>query len=66
MELHSRRKFLKSGLLGITGTTLLSGSHGGEDQPKKGSDKNTIIYRTLGKTGIRVPARYLKVLRGGK
>ena len=50
---QDRRSFLKTGIRGIAGTTLLSGSvlRGGNET----SVENKLISRKLGKTGIRLP-----------
>lgn len=54
---NSRREFLKKGLTGFTGASLLS-TFGRSDETKKASDaknKPTVIKRTLGRTGLKVP-----------
>lgn len=48
--MFSRRNFLKSSLLAAGGVTISSPMVGKEFKPEK-----KIIYRTLGKTGLRVP-----------
>jgi uncharacterized protein len=52
MENLNRRKFLKSGLIGAAGVATLSTDlvYGAPS-----AQKDKIVYRTLGKTGIKVP-----------
>ena len=52
MEKFNRRKFLKTGIAGAAGVAVLS-TEFAEGKPSKQEKK--IIYRTLGKTGIKVP-----------
>lgn len=52
MEKFNRRRFLKTGIAGAAGVALLS-TEFAEGKPSKQEKK--IIYRTLGKTGIKVP-----------
>ncbi len=51
----SRRNFLKGGITGLAGATLLPSVLRGDEQKKPGTGKRKLIYRTLGKTGIRLP-----------
>lgn len=53
----SRRDFLKKGISGAVGISLLPVFGQGEENKRsgKGVDKKKIIYRTLGRTGIKVP-----------
>ena len=55
MEKHNRRKFLIKGLLGVAGTSIFSSSFGERTQGAEGKSEGKFIYRTLGKTGIRLP-----------
>jgi len=55
MKKHNRRKFLKSGLFGVASTSFLSGTYGKNPEAVNKSDKKPVIYRTLGKTGLRIP-----------
>lgn len=50
---HSRRDFLKKGMTGITGVALLPSLCQGSTAVKEG--KKEFIYRTLGRTGLKVP-----------
>jgi predicted aldo/keto reductase-like oxidoreductase len=56
---NSRRDFLKKGISGAVGISLLPAWGKGEENKNgsasKSMDKKKIIYRTLGKTGIKVP-----------
>jgi len=52
MEKFNRRRFLKTGIAGAAGVAVLSIEFA-EGKPSKQEKK--IIYRTLGKTGIKVP-----------
>jgi len=55
-----RRKFLKSGLAGAAGLAALSqNALGGSISPETGD----IIYRTLGRTGLKVPVVSFGVMR---
>jgi len=54
----NRRNFLKKGLMGVTGATALPSILGATDIQKKEASvqkKEPFIYRTLGKTGIKLP-----------
>jgi predicted aldo/keto reductase-like oxidoreductase len=52
MTERNRRQFIKQGLLGMTGAGLAVHARGiASTRP----DSSVIIYRTLGKTGLRVP-----------
>jgi predicted aldo/keto reductase-like oxidoreductase len=50
---QNRRDFLKTGLAGMAGMTVLSGTP--LQAKEKSSPKNKLIYRKLGKTGIKLP-----------
>jgi predicted aldo/keto reductase-like oxidoreductase len=55
-----RRKFLKSGLAGAAGLAALSQNVlGGSNNPEAGD----IIYRTLGRTGLKIPVVSFGVMR---
>jgi predicted aldo/keto reductase-like oxidoreductase len=54
----SRRDFLKKGITGVAGASLLPSFLQGKEvkeKNKEGKSKPKLIYRTLGRTGIRVP-----------
>ena len=50
---HSCRNFIKSGMTGLAGAALVPSAVEGrqESQPKE----RKLVYRTLGKTGLRLP-----------
>ena len=50
---HNRREFLKKGMTGITGAVLLPSLCKGNPTIKEAKKKT--IYRTLGRTGIKIP-----------
>ena len=50
---QNRRDFLKTGLAGMAGMTVLSGTP--LQAQEKPSPKSKILYRTLGKTGLKLP-----------
>jgi len=52
-----RRNFITKGLPGITGALALShfGCKGGADKKAGEEKKHKLVYRTLGKTGIKLP-----------
>lgn len=59
----NRRKFLKASLLGTTGA-LVSGKVIASVKPKDEKDKkDKLVYRELGKTGIKVPIVGMGVMR---
>jgi uncharacterized protein len=62
MEKFNRRRFLKTGIAGAAGVVVLSTelSEGKSSTPDK-----KIIYRTLGKTGIKVPVISMGVMNAG-
>ena len=54
----SRRDFIKKGMAGLAGVTLVPSFFKKERKAERRTDaggKEKIIYRTLGKTGIRLP-----------
>lgn len=54
--MQDRRKFLKNSLLAVTGAGLVSGSYPQSIAGQKSlQDETKLFYRTLGKTGIRLP-----------
>jgi len=53
---ESRRDFMKKGLLGLAGVSLTPSEEKQNDQKiTKTAQENKIVYRTLGKTGIKTP-----------
>jgi hypothetical protein len=59
MGKFNRRGFLKSGLMGVAGVvTLNSGIAAGSPSKKE----KKIIYRTLGKTGLKIPVISMGVM----
>jgi predicted aldo/keto reductase-like oxidoreductase len=54
--MQDRRKFLKNSLLTVTGAGLVSRSHARSLSGQESlQDEPKLLYRTLGKTGIRLP-----------
>ena len=54
--MHDRRKFLKNSLLTVTGAGLISRSHSQSLSGQESlQDDTKLLYRTLGKTGIKLP-----------
>ena len=51
----SRREFLKTGLAGIAGASILAGCSGRETKSGAQPKERKIVYRILGKTGLRLP-----------
>lgn len=52
-QLKNRRDFLKTGIAGVAGITMFSGSPlKAEEKP---AGKKKFVYRTLGRTGIKLP-----------
>lgn len=51
----SRREFLKAGLAGIAGASLLKGCSSNRTTPGRQSKDRKIVYRTLGRTGFSLP-----------
>jgi predicted aldo/keto reductase-like oxidoreductase len=51
----SRRDFLKAGLFGIAGASILKGCSSSQTDPVDRSKDRKIVYRTLGQTGLRLP-----------
>lgn len=60
MHKIKRRDFIKKGITGAAGIIILSPSISGSE-PKTGSDN--VIYRTLGKTGLKIPVISFGVMR---
>ena len=56
-KMVNRRNFMKSTLVSVTGLPLLASSVLKQEEKveEKGGKKRKFIYRTLGKTGIRLP-----------
>jgi predicted aldo/keto reductase-like oxidoreductase len=51
----SRREFLKASLAGIGGASLLRGCSSNQTDQGKHSKGRKIVFRTLGRTGLRLP-----------
>jgi predicted aldo/keto reductase-like oxidoreductase len=51
----SRREFLKAGLAGIAGASIWAGCSPDRMNPTNQSKDRKIVYRTLGRTGFRLP-----------
>ena len=51
----SRREFLKAGFAGIAGASILTGCSKNQSNPGDRSKDRKIVYRTLGRTGLRLP-----------
>ena len=51
----SRREFLKAGLAGIAGASIFAGCSGRETKSDGQPKDRKIVYRTLGRTGLRLP-----------
>ena len=51
----SRREFLKAGLAGIVGASILKRCSSDKPNPENLSKDRKIVYRTLGRTGLRLP-----------
>ena len=61
---NGRRRFLASAVLGATGVVAgAAGLNNDLDRKKKKRKKKKAIYRTLGKTGIKVPVISMGVMR---
>jgi len=56
----SRRRFLRRGLAGAAGTVMFSGSL---VRGETGTQEKKILYRTLGKTGLKIPVVSFGVMR---
>lgn len=55
---ETRRNFLKKGAAGVAGAALfpaVANAGGGEQKVEGKDNKKKVIYRTLGKTGIKLP-----------
>ncbi|RLD31531.1 MAG: hypothetical protein DRI73_08575 [Bacteroidetes bacterium] len=53
---QTRRKFLRNGLLAVTGSSVIVPSIAGSTRNgKEETAKQDFVYRTLGKTGIKIP-----------
>jgi len=51
----SRREFLKAGIAGIAGASILTRCSSDQTNPANQSQDRKIVYRTLGRTGLRLP-----------
>ena len=51
----SRREFLKAGTAGIAGAAMLSTCSNPDPHRETASKKQTLVFRTLGRTGLRLP-----------
>ncbi|HCI56052.1 MAG TPA: aldo/keto reductase [Bacteroidales bacterium] len=56
----NRRRFLRRGFAGAAGTVIFSGSLVADET---GTQEKNIVYRTLGKTGLKVPVVSFGVMR---
>jgi predicted aldo/keto reductase-like oxidoreductase len=52
---NSRRRFLATGVAGIAGAALFPSCSGGRSPDGKSAASGPIAYRTLGRTGLRLP-----------
>lgn len=53
---RSRREFLRTGTAGIVGTSVLASCSSREEPPQdKPRTERKIVYRTLGRTGLKLP-----------
>jgi len=56
MKTNTRRDFLRKGLIGISGASLMPAIMGvGTNHANPGIETEGLSYRTLGKTGLKVP-----------
>jgi predicted aldo/keto reductase-like oxidoreductase len=60
-KLFTRRNFIKSSAAGIAGVLYLPSN----DKQSRNQKKRKLIYRTLGKTGVRVPVVGMGILASG-
>ncbi|MCJ7581114.1 MAG: aldo/keto reductase [Candidatus Aminicenantes bacterium] len=51
----SRREFLKAGFAGIAGASILTSCSSNQSNPGDQSKDRKIVFRTLGRTGLRLP-----------
>ncbi len=51
----SRREFLKLGFAGVAGASILTRCSSDQTKPANQSKGRKIVYRTLGRTGLRLP-----------
>jgi predicted aldo/keto reductase-like oxidoreductase len=51
----SRREFLKAGFAGIAGASILTRCSSNQKNPGNQSKNRKIVFRTLGRTGLRLP-----------
>ncbi len=51
----SRREFLKAGIAGIAGASILTRCSSNQTNPGNQSKDRKIVFRTLGRTGLRLP-----------
>lgn len=69
---NSRRNFLKKGVVGLAGVSIFSPAAQGDSKSKAGVDaqkpavKKKMIYRTLGKTGLKLPIVSMGVMNADK
>ncbi len=54
-EIKSRRNFIKSGMTGLAGTVLVPAAKEPHERSEPQTKERPVIYRTLGKTGIKLP-----------
>ncbi len=54
-DMENRRKFLKKSLVALTGAGLTGRAFGRRNDQTGDAGEGSFVYRTLGKTGIRIP-----------
>jgi len=66
-RLMDRRDFMKSGVGGLGGYIFLAGNEKGQEEQveEKGGKKRKFVYRTLGKTGVKLPVISMGAIYAG-